>query len=179
MHARLLIPVLTRVIRPGRRPSYTLCPVLVYCEGKIIVSLDPGRIGPHPAANDGAIPALSPKQVEALEVVLAIAQGHRLEVRSQPGDLQYINNLCLLHAREPFQDDQKTSRHLVRLWLRNDKLGWRIPEALREPWEAAFGNGDAFEKKYAVIPLPVYKPPRYAGGSGSFMDSPECSDSEA
>jgi hypothetical protein len=161
---------------PGKKPSYTLCPVLSFCDGKIIVSLDPGRIGPHPSVNDGRVPVLTPEQNEALDIVLAIAHSRGLQIKSLPGDFQFINNLSLLHARQPFQDDNKSSRHLVRLWLRNENLGWQIPSSLKQPWEAAFGDGTPFEKKYPVVPIPVYKPPRFAGGSGSFMDS--LSDSE-
>lgn len=58
----------------------------------------------------------------------------------------FINNLALLHARDPYVDpEQGPGRHLVRLWLRNPALAWDIPPAMRVPWEAAFGpDGHGF-----------------------------------
>jgi hypothetical protein len=104
-------------------------------------------------------------QLEALDVVFALAQKHHLQITTRPGDLQYINNLGLLHARQAFEDDQQSSRHVVRLWLRNDELGWRIPEDLSASWDKVFRD-DGRERKFPIEALPIYTAPKYAAGSG-------------
>lgn len=90
----------------------------------------------------------------------------------------FINNLSLLHARDPYVDAKKgPGRHLVRLWLRNPDLAWHIPKSMRVPWEAAFGpDGNGFpdlrgsaEKRYPVLPTLEYKPPKYTAGSAAFI----------
>ena len=37
----------------------------------------------------------------------------------QPGDIQWLNNSVILHAREAYDDDPDPARrrHLLRLWL--------------------------------------------------------------
>jgi hypothetical protein len=43
----------------------------------------------------------------------------------QPGDMQFVNNYHVLHARDAYEDDRATGRvrHLKRLWLETDVLG--------------------------------------------------------
>lgn len=59
----------------------------------------------------------------------------------------------------------------MRLWLRNDKLGWDIPESMRTPWEAAYGKeiGRFIEEKYDPTPQPDYKLPKYTSGTASWL----------
>ena len=47
--------------------------------------------------------------------------------------MRFLNNRCILHGREGFHDDNpsaESKRHLVRLWLRDQEIGWKLPEAL-------------------------------------------------
>ena len=42
----------------------------------------------------------------------------------QPGDMQFVNNYHVLHARDAYEDDRAVGRirHLKRLWLETDLL---------------------------------------------------------
>ena len=42
----------------------------------------------------------------------------------QPGDMQFVNNYHVLHAREGYTDNREAGRirHLKRLWLETDLL---------------------------------------------------------
>ena len=42
----------------------------------------------------------------------------------QPGDMQFVNNYHVLHARDAYEDDRPAHkiRHLKRLWLETDVL---------------------------------------------------------
>ena len=42
----------------------------------------------------------------------------------QPGDMQFVNNYHVLHARDAYEDDRANGRirHLKRLWLETDVL---------------------------------------------------------
>ncbi|KAK3935863.1 hypothetical protein QBC46DRAFT_322591 [Diplogelasinospora grovesii] len=177
----------------GSPPRHILAPLLQVYEGKIMISLDPGRLGLHPATarlngNSAVIPDLTDAQRGALDTVAELATNYRLCLDTQPGDMVFINNWALLHARDPYvdpADGARPRRHLVRLWLRNSELGWDIPPTdMRAPWEAAFGTGKDTEKegkgggwyrgakvdkKYPVVPALEYKVPRYTAGSAAFM----------
>ena len=107
------------------------------------------------------IPDLSEQQFEALALVLATAQKYSLSMETQPGDLRYINNLSILHAREAYKDDNRSSRHLVRLYLRNDDIGWGIPPMLRETWDRVYGKDDDLDEIYPIEPVPVISLPIY------------------
>jgi len=66
-------------------------------------------------------PRLTSKQEEALEVLRKTARDPRFhfEFRLQPGEIQLLNNYCVLHARTHFEDhaEPERKRHLLRLWL--------------------------------------------------------------
>ena len=60
-------------------------------------------------------------QREALDFVQEVANRPELCLRMQfaEGDMQFINNHSILHAREEFEDydDPKLKRHLLRMWI--------------------------------------------------------------
>ena len=67
------------------------------------------------------VPRLTAEQIEAMSLLEAIAAdpGFFLEMDFQPGDIQFLNNARILHAREAYEDhdDPARRRHLLRLWL--------------------------------------------------------------
>lgn len=80
-----------------------------------------------------------------------------LRFESQTGDIQFLNNLSILHAREEFRraEGDNTRRHLLRLVLRDDELGWKLPPAMREAMDKMFNHGPEDEKFiWSPEPLP-------------------------
>lgn len=60
----------------------------------------------------------------------------------EPGDMQFINNYHVLHARTAYEDDREAGlvRHLKRLWLATEVLADRPPyfqQNLSSDWEKA------------------------------------------
>jgi hypothetical protein len=49
---------------------------------------------------------------------------YRVAMGMRPGDMQFVNNYHVLHARDAYQDDREAGkiRHLKRLWLETDVL---------------------------------------------------------
>ena len=78
-------------------------------------------------------------QAEALDAVYFLAQQHALEIRLRRGDMLVFNNFAMLHARSAFADDEAQGgrkRHMLRLWLRNERRMWTTPRELeRVSWE--------------------------------------------
>ncbi|KAI0847169.1 Clavaminate synthase-like protein [Daldinia vernicosa] len=155
----------------AREPPFVLSPLIEYHAGNLLVSIDPSRIGPHPLIRNGSIPTLTPEQQEALVVLEETARKHQIQLDTQPGDLIFINNLALLHGRESYLDSNTSSRHLVRLWLRNTQLGWPIPSSMNMPWDAAFGERarKVMDRYYPIMPMPEYIECKYSNGTAAFV----------
>lgn len=128
--------------------------MLFHHDGRLIMNF--GRtplLGNATHPRPEALPKLSANQIEALDAIEKLARATELEIETQPGDLHFINNLAVLHRREGFENgpSQHQQRHLVRMRLRDDELGWAIPEELQEEWSKAFDE-DKGDKEWLVDP---------------------------
>jgi Taurine catabolism dioxygenase TauD, TfdA family len=103
----------------GEQPWYR-CPMFSYAGGKVT-----SRITSR-AYFDGVVRfgeglGLTDIQREALDYVQQVANREELRLRMhfQEGDMQFINNHAVLHARESFEDyeDPEMKRHLLRMWI--------------------------------------------------------------
>ena len=58
-------------------------------------------------------------QWQALDLLAELAEQHALQMRLAPGDIQFLNNHVIYHARTPFEDDPAAgmTRLLYRVWL--------------------------------------------------------------
>jgi hypothetical protein len=65
------------------------------------------------------VPQLSAAQWEAIDLLHAVAEELCYRMRLEPGDVQFLNNHVIYHAREAFADDPARGlvRRLYRLWL--------------------------------------------------------------
>lgn len=96
-------------------------------------------------ANAGLIPAFSPRQEEAAQVLEAVCNRVKLHMVLEVGDIQFLSNEHVFHARTAYRDHGPESgtprRHLLRLWLSTpeDEGGWVLP------------YGDSREKKRGGI----------------------------
>jgi len=74
---------------------------------------------------------LTPIELEAIAMLDEISNDPALNLRIQfqPGDMQFVHNHQILHARTDFEDwpEAERKRHLLRLWL-SPKEGRALPE---------------------------------------------------
>ncbi|MGH8653460.1 MAG: TauD/TfdA family dioxygenase [Gammaproteobacteria bacterium] len=63
------------------------------------------------------VPNLSDAQWEALDVLAALAEELCFEMEIKPGDMQFLNNHVIYHARMPFEDMPEQRRLFYRIWL--------------------------------------------------------------
>lgn len=99
-----------------------------------------------------SVPQPSARQVEALDAVQQLAEKHQLRLTMQPGDLTFINNFGLLHARDGFEDTEEHTRHLVRMWLKNETLAWQLPRNLQKGNDRTYD--DSVEELWNIRPAP-------------------------
>jgi hypothetical protein len=78
---------------------------------------------------------LTAAQTEAMDMVDALAASDRirLDMDFRPGDMQFLHNHQILHARTAYEDfaDPKRKRHLLRLWL-SARHGRSLPPGFAE-----------------------------------------------
>jgi len=79
----------------------------------------------------GIIPPLSAEQIEAAKVLEETCHRLRLHMILEIGDIQFLSNEHVLHARTEYKDHAPPMprRHLMRLWLATPEGegGWRLP----------------------------------------------------
>ncbi|KAI1779501.1 Clavaminate synthase-like protein [Hypoxylon cercidicola] len=154
-HRPDIIRTLAKSDWPFALPRFQCRPLLFWHDSRLVMNF--GRTpllgnAVHPRPDH--LPKLNERQREALDVVEAIAQAVQLEIKTQPGDMHFINNLAILHRREGFVDGESSQqkRHLVRMRLRSTRLGWEIPDDLKQEWDNAFDK-DAYQT-WHLEPMP-------------------------
>ena len=114
--------------QPGHAPTYTV-PVFTRHGQRLFVRY----IRPYieSARRHAGVPAITAAQREAFDLLDRMCHNPDFNVFMdlQPGDMQFINNYHVLHARTSFQDhpEPQRKRFLKRLWLETRKLGDRPP----------------------------------------------------
>lgn len=106
-------------VPPGKGPHYPM-PIVHHHGGRTSVYFARDFIEAA-EARFPEVPRLSVAQREALDLVeqLAESDAFRLDMDFQPGDMQFVHNHVVLHARTAYQDwpEPERRRHLLRLWL--------------------------------------------------------------
>ncbi|EFQ99038.1 taurine catabolism dioxygenase TauD [Nannizzia gypsea CBS 118893] len=100
--------------------------------GRVYTKWDPYYVQSLSRFSDaGIIPPLSPEQVEAMAVLEATCLRLSLHMVLDVGDIQFLSNSQVLHARTAYKDFPPPAprRHLMRLWLSTpeDEGGWNLP----------------------------------------------------
>ncbi|KAJ3530740.1 hypothetical protein NMY22_g8441 [Coprinellus aureogranulatus] len=118
----------------GGDPPYTTRPLLYTVqhngEPKIVFQYSRRHFtGYGPQKRSPGTPPITEAQAEALDAIHFLAEKYSLGLNFQKGDIQYINSLGLLHARDGFRDSEEKT-----LWLRNDELAWPTPGPLQRIW---------------------------------------------
>jgi len=98
----------------------------------ICCGMDPDiRLAPRLAG----VSDLTNKQLSALDAFQQTAKETALNMVLQRGDIQLVNNLTVVHARNSFEDhlELEQRRYLLRLWL-SLPTGRELPKFLSERW---------------------------------------------
>ncbi|KAM7196156.1 hypothetical protein V8F20_007191 [Naviculisporaceae sp. PSN 640] len=152
-----IIRTLARSDWPFALPRFQCRPIIFNEDSKLIMNF--GRaalLGNEAHPRPKHLPSLTSRQIEALDAIEAIAQATQMEIKTQAGDIHFINNLAILHRREGFVDGESlaTRRHLVRMRLRSAEHGWSIPKDLSHEWDEAFKKHAA--KHWHLEPMPAF-----------------------
>lgn len=104
---------------PAGQLPYFRIPVFTWHDGLLSVMYQRQYI--ESARRFADVPPLTPRQIEALDLLDSLANDPALNLQMafQPGDIQLVHNHTLLHDRTAFEDwpEPERRRHLLRLWL--------------------------------------------------------------
>ena len=140
----------------GMKPWFAL-PVFNRVDGELTTIYTRRYI--ESARRFAEVPALTPKQVEALDLFdsLCNSDEFRLDMAFEAGDMQFLCNHVILHDRTAFEDwpEPERRRHLLRLWLCPPE-GRRLPEAFAARYgsiRAGDRGGIVVKDAVPVVPL--------------------------
>jgi hypothetical protein len=108
---------------PGTKPWYTM-PIFSRCGARLFVRYIRPYIESTRRHDDAPRPSDAAREaMNRVDAMCADAQFH-VAMTMQPGDMQFVNNYHVLHARHAYEDDRAAGRvrHLKRLWLETDLL---------------------------------------------------------
>lgn len=112
-------PVDRRGEVPEGKGSFYEAPIFNKHEGKLSVLYSRLHIGSAQRFPDAR--RLTAEDYEALDMLAALAADPalRLDMSFMPGDIQFLHNHTILHARSEYEDwpEPERKRHLLRLWL--------------------------------------------------------------
>ncbi|WP_432974085.1 TauD/TfdA family dioxygenase [Dactylosporangium sp. CA-233914] len=110
--------------RSGNGPeSFFQCPIFAIEDGRLFAHY--GRAYIDSAPRGEGVPELTPQQIEAMDLLdeLDNSPDFPLNMNFAPGDIQFLNNYTIMHARTDYEDypEPERKRDLIRLWLVLDR----------------------------------------------------------
>ncbi|KAI0543509.1 hypothetical protein F4679DRAFT_590419 [Xylaria curta] len=128
-------------------------PLLFLEDGKAILNYSRRPLlGTHTRKTGDMVGNLTPDQALALMAVQDAATQACVCIPPTKGNMMFINNLGMLHARDKFRDDSEHARHIARLWLRNPELAWNLPLELERGHQKTYGENGLGERWNLVPP---------------------------
>lgn len=143
-------------IPTGEKPYFEI-PVLSWHQGFLTGMYQRQYIESARRFDDA--PRLTDRHIEALDLFDELANDPNLHIqmRLQPGDLQFVHNHSLLHDRTSFMDWPKPEqrRHLLRLWLSIE--GDRpLPECFKQRFGSiSIGDRGGIITEDTVLTIPL------------------------
>lgn len=110
--------------RSGDGPeSFFQCPVFAEQDGRLFAHY--GRQYIESATRGPGVPDLTVAQIEAMDLLDELDNSPEfiLNMDFAPGDIQFLNNYTIMHARTEYEDypEPERRRDLIRLWLVLDR----------------------------------------------------------
>ncbi|KAH7019026.1 hypothetical protein EDB80DRAFT_676035 [Ilyonectria destructans] len=134
---RLFRPAANKeVIRSFNRP------LIAFENGRLQINFAATFVGGNPKYPLSTnAPSLAPEKQRALQVIQEAAKRTCLKLVPEAGDILFVNNYALLHARAAWADsvhDVWKQRYIMRLWLHDSQKGWKSATALKRELGESF-----------------------------------------
>lgn len=143
---------------PEGKQRYGEVPVFMPKAGRLVSFLNT-RATILKAQRFPEVPRLSDRQIEALDMLDDLAQERDIYMAMEfrPGDMQFVCNHSVLHARTAYEDwpEMERRRHLLRLWLACEG-GPELPDCLTTNFQ---GRTDSGRPNGIEVPGVAFKAP--------------------
>ncbi|KAL5114852.1 hypothetical protein ACEQ8H_007281 [Pleosporales sp. CAS-2024a] len=119
-------------------------PTLFFSKGKPMCQLVKAPLVGTPLIHrDASMPTVSDKQMHAMHAVGELAKRFCVQLDRKQGDVQFVNNLAVMHARQAYRgiNGQPSTRHLLRMFLRDPQQAWEKPARFRNHFDDPFTPG--------------------------------------
>jgi hypothetical protein len=130
--------------RRDKEPYLEYGPTLLFSKGRPMCQLVKAPLlGTPLILRDPSMPAVSAKQLHAMRAVEELAKRFCTKLDRKQGDIQFINNLSIMHARASYRGNngKSSTRHLLRMFLRDPENAWEKPAAYRKNFDDPFQPG--------------------------------------
>ncbi|KAF2131002.1 Clavaminate synthase-like protein, partial [Dothidotthia symphoricarpi CBS 119687] len=127
-----------------REPYLEMGPTLLFSKGRPICQfVKAPLLGTSLIPRDTGMPNVSPKHIRAIQAVEELARRFCTKLDRKQGDIQFINNLSIMHAREAYcgTNGKPSTRHLLRMFLRDPANAWEKPARFRNNFDDPFTPG--------------------------------------
>lgn len=127
-----------------KEPYLELGPTLLFSKGKPMCQLVKAPLlGTPSIPRNPSMPTVSVEQKHAMQVVGELAKRFCAKLDRKQGDIQFINNLSIMHAREAYHGakGKPSTRHLLRMFLRDPDNAWDKPARYRNNFDDPFTPG--------------------------------------
>ncbi len=116
-------------VPPGKQPWYTQ-PIFCFHDGYFSARGASGYI--RKAQGLPGVPPFTPAQIEAIAFYQKTVDECAADIPFEEGDIQFLHNHVVLHSRRAFENWPDRKRHLYRLWLKDDRGGRPVPQAITQ-----------------------------------------------
>ena len=83
-------------------------------------------------------------QQETADVIQFTAMKNSITLPVVKGDMLFVNDMALFHARTGFDDDNiPLKRHLIKMYFRDPDQGWTIPPLMDNEWRKTYSPNQA------------------------------------
>ena len=136
---------LTCSVHRDQPPHLELGPTLFFSHHKPICQLVKAPLQGTPLLpRDARMPPMSAMQEHALQSVEQLARRFCTTLNRRQGDVQFLHNLSVLHARSAYRPavpGMSSDRHLLRMFLRDPERAWHKPATFRASFDDPFAQG--------------------------------------
>ncbi|KAF2116777.1 hypothetical protein BDV96DRAFT_490595 [Lophiotrema nucula] len=133
-------------------------PVLFFANNKPILQLVKAPLEGTPRIpRSPSMTPLTSSQKHAMSTVQALAAKYGTKLTRQAGDIQYINNLGVLHARDAYEGAKAgvpSTRHTLRMFLKDDRRAWAKPESYRARFDNPFQKR---KEEFTIVDLDPWR----------------------
>ncbi|KAI9328462.1 hypothetical protein DFJ73DRAFT_903250 [Zopfochytrium polystomum] len=130
-------------------------PLLYYDNGRIVAAIARRSVTGYGIwGRHKSLPKVTEEQKEALDTLHFLGAKHGVNIPIRRGDIQFLNNYEVFHAREEYKDSEETQRHLVRLWLSTERIQWEKSDSghLKGEGKTRFEKEDDAEETWNFDP---------------------------